>query len=287
MGIRFPEIFHDMITRTASQLAGLSSRIAVTIRRSCSSAGGIITEDRAGLYATAVFHLIVLIVLLAGSIGSAVSNNASYLFDFSRQEEEELNEQEQVFKEEISRRIDRLLSDGGDIGLPPEPEIRNIAVDASSRLQDDRNTDAEKLYSDAERLQQELKNGYRQDFADEDMRNETVDMSATDGLKSNDTDDSRQVYRGPSVADWRLEGRKPSILKIPAYRCIGGGEVTVAITVDNSGRIINAKVIDNVSSDDECLRNFAIRAARMSRFSASRTAPARQAGEIVYRFIAQ
>ena len=117
MGIRFPEIFHDMITRTASQLAGLSSRIAVTIRRSCSRAGGIITEDRAGLYATAVFHLIVLIVLLAGSIGSAVSNNASYLFDFSRQEEEELNEQEQVFKEEISRRLDRLLSDGGDIGL--------------------------------------------------------------------------------------------------------------------------------------------------------------------------
>ena len=51
MGIRFPEIFHDMITRTARQLAGLSSRIAATIRRSCSRAGGIITEDRAGLYA--------------------------------------------------------------------------------------------------------------------------------------------------------------------------------------------------------------------------------------------
>ena len=45
--------------------------------------------------------------------------------------------------------------------------------------------------------------------------------------------------------------------------------------------------MDEASSSDKCLRDFAVRAARLSRFSASETAPARQHGEIVYSFIAQ
>ena len=44
---------------------------------------------------------------------------------------------------------------------------------------------------------------------------------------------------------------------------------------------------EEISSDDTCLKNFAIRAARLSQFSASSTAPPRQTGEILYRFIAQ
>ena len=62
---------------------------------------------------------------------------------------------------------------------------------------------------------------------------------------------------------------KASSLKIPAYRCYGSGDVTVIITVNNSGQVVGAKVLDAVSSGDQCLRNFAIRAARLSRFSAS------------------
>ena len=97
----------------------------------------------------------------------------------------------------------------------------------------------------------------------------------------------QKEYSGPSVVSYSLEGRKASHLNIPAYRCYGEGDVTVIITVDNSGRVVNAKVLDTVSSEDQCLRNFAVRAARLSRFSASQTAPARQNGEILYRFIAQ
>ena len=89
------------------------------------------------------------------------------------------------------------------------------------------------------------------------------------------------------MVSYNLEGRKASTLKIPAYRCYGSGDVTVIITVDNSGRVVGAKVMEEISSDDSCLRSFAIRAARLSRFSASSTAPPRQTGEILYRFIAQ
>ena len=68
---------------------------------------------------------------------------------------------------------------------------------------------------------------------------------------------------------------------------MGGGLVTVIITVDNAGNVINAKVQEDVSSADACLRNFAIRAARLSKFSKSTTAPSRQTGDIVYQFIPQ
>ena len=76
-------------------------------------------------------------------------------------------------------------------------------------------------------------------------------------------------------------------LSIPAYRCYGCGDVTVIITVDPQGNVVNAKVLDEISSSDSCLRSFAVRAARLSKFSASSSAPARQNGEILYRFIAQ
>ena len=63
--------------------------------------------------------------------------------------------------------------------------------------------------------------------------------------------------------------------------------MTVLITVDPSGAVVGAKVDDAVSSKDGCLRQFAIRAARLSKFSAKADAPARQQGNIVYEFVAQ
>ena len=95
------------------------------------------------------------------------------------------------------------------------------------------------------------------------------------------------VYSGPSVVSYYLEGRKASHLPIPAYRCMGGGQVTVLITVNPAGAVIAAKVDEAVSSKDGCLRSFAIRAARLSKFSAKADAPARQQGNIVYEFVAQ
>ena len=84
-----------------------------------------------------------------------------------------------------------------------------------------------------------------------------------------------------------MEGRKASHLPIPAYRCLGAGQVTVLITVNPGGTVIDAKVDDAVSSKDGCLRNFAVRAARLSKFSAKADAPAKQQGNIVYEFVAQ
>ena len=234
-------------------------------------------EDKAGLYITIIFHLVVIIVLLVYQIDATLKREESFVLDFSKQEEIEKLQKEVAFKEDISRRLDDLIAAARNSSDP----VRNIAVDAGSRLKDDRNTDADQLYKDAERLANELKNGQTQQ---EDAREETVEL-ADKSKKEDDT--KKKEYSGPSVLSYTLDGRKASTLKIPAYRCYGSGDVTVIITVNNAGMVVGAKVLDEVSSSDQCLRNFAVRAARLSRFSASQTAPPNQTGEILYRFIAQ
>ncbi len=244
------------------------------------------SEDRAGLYVTVIFHLLAIIVLLVMQIGTLYRGETSFVLDFSKQEELEKIKQEEEFKTDISKRLDELIANAA---AQPSQQVRNIAVDASSRakLKDDKGIDAEQLYKDAERLENELKNGSRQAI-EEDAREETVDYSKTKDKGNN------AEYKGPTVISYNLDGRKASSLKIPAYQCMGGGDVTVIIVVDPQGNVISAKVMDSVSSTDKCLRDYAVRAARLSKFS--KLSPdklkqdpslSRQTGEIVYRFIAQ
>lgn len=234
-------------------------------------------ENKAGLYLTIIFHLVVVIVLLVYQIDSTIKGETSFVLDFTKQEELEKEQREEQKKVEISKRLEDMIA----AARASQPQIKNIAVDASNKpLKDDRNTDAEQLYKDAEKLANELKNG--QSAIEEDAREETVDLNNTPTDNS-----SKKEYSGPSVVSYSLDGRKASHLKVPAYRCYGSGDVVVIITVDPQGRVVNAQVMEEISSSDPCHRKEAIRAARLSRFSVSTTAPARQTGEIVYRYIAQ
>ena len=236
-------------------------------------------DDRAGLYITVIFHLTVIIVLLLYQIDSTIRREESFVLDFSKQEEIEKRQREEVFKEDISKRLDELIAAARNSNVP----IRNIATDASrAQLKDDRGTDAEQLYKDAERLAQDLKKG-QNDAIQENAIEETVELQH----QQKSSEQNKKEYSGPSVLSYTLDGRKASHLPIPAYRCYGAGDVTVIITVNNAGQVVRAKVMEEISSTDNCLRSFAVRAARLSRFNAAPDAPANQTGEIVYRFIAQ
>ena len=236
-------------------------------------------DNRAGLYITVIFHLTVIIVLLLYQIDSTMRKEESFVLDFSKQEEIERRQKEEVFKENISKKLDELIAAAQSSSAP----IRNIATDASrAQLKDDRGTDAEQLYKDAAKLAQDLKNGNK-DAIEENAVNETVELQHQQKTPK----EEQKIYSGPSVLSYTLDGRKASHLPIPAYRCYGAGDVTVIITVDNAGNVVRAKVMDEISSTDNCLRSFAVRAARLSKFSASSQAPSNQTGEIVYRFIAQ
>ena len=233
-------------------------------------------EDRAGLYITIIFHLVVIIVLLAYQIDNALRREESFVLDFTKQEEIEKQKKEQIFKEDISKRIEEMLAAARNSGEP----VRNVAVDANTQLKDDRNTDADQLYKDAERLANELKSGQL-----EDAREEAVELPAEEKKKKEDP--KKKEFKGKAVVTYNLEGRKASSLKIPAYRCYNSGDVTVIITVNNAGRVVGAKILEEISSSDACLRSEAIRAARTTRFNSSSSSPPNQTGEILYRFIAQ
>lgn len=234
-------------------------------------------DEKAGLLATATVHLAVLVILLATGLGYSLSKENTFVLDFSKYEEME-RIQEEIEKLQKEAEFQQAISEKLERDLASAPSVRGVAVNRAA-LKDDRGTDAEQLYKDAERLQQELANGF--------TVNEDDVASPAPERREQPEEKEKSVYTGPSVISYYLEGRKASRLPIPAYRCMGGGEVTVLISVDPTGTVVAAKVDESCSSSDGCLRAFAIRAARISKFSASPDAPPKQNGNIVYQFIAQ
>ena len=236
-------------------------------------------DRKAGLYITVSVHLAVIIVLLAVRIGYEVKRENSFVLDFTQQEEKERQEQMAELQEKAAEDLERLLAAAE--AIQSSSLMRNVAVDRSS-LRDDKGINAEELYKEADRLAQELKDGQNRKEEDPDAF-----ASAQNDQQDKTDNEKPRPYSGPSVLSWSLDGRNASHLPIPAYRCYGAGEVTVIITVNNRGDVVNAKVDDKISTSDSCLRTFAVRAARLSKFSASASAPARQMGTITYAFIAQ
>ena len=239
------------------------------------------SEDRAGIYITVIVHLVVLIVLMGFKLGTLVQKEHSFVLDFTKAEAIEKLQKELEFKQAVNDRLNELLSSGGSY-------VANVTVDRSqlkddrSQLKDDRSSaeDARKLYEDAQRLQEDLQKGATA------AENEII--AAPEPVKKPaEKPAEKSQYSGPSVLSYELEGRKASHLPIPAYRCMGAGQVKVLIGVDPQGTVQTVKINDAESSSDGCLRAFATRAARLSRFSASTTAPSRQAGFIIYTFVAQ
>lgn len=231
-------------------------------------------DNNAGLYLTIAVHLVVLIVLLSTRIGFEIREENAFVLDFTREEEIEKQEKEELFKQEISKELDDIIA-----GRTP---VRNVVVDAGSRnraLRDDRFKNPNQVYDEAKALQAKLDAAKRE--AQQEQGSDNI------STKQNDVQKEAQPYRGPSVISYTLEGRKAVSLPIPVYKCVGGGDVSIAISVNRKGYVVAATVIENASASDICLREYAIKAAKSSRFTASSSATEKQTGEIVYRFIAQ
>ena len=230
----------------------------------------------AGILITVSIHLAVIIILLLTVVEPSIrKQSATYEFDFTKQDEIEKLEKEVQRQKALNDRLEKLLKENG-VGSEP---VRNVTVDRGS-LKDDRGTDAEKLYREAERIQKQ----YEEIMSSGD--DSFIAMKEPRHSEKKE-EEQKSVYSGPSVLSYEVPGRKGSYLPIPAYKCMGEGEVTVNVTVNPQGKVIAASVKDDVSSDDSCLRAYAVRAAQSSMFSSKAGAPAKEYGYITYRFIAQ
>ena len=240
--------------------------------------GGKNKEDRVGFYTTLIFHLAVLIVLLVVSIGKVASTENTFVLDFTKQEELERLQREVELQEQVARNLEDQLA------RQPQQRIRNVAVDAGSKLKDDRFKNPAEVYDEAKELQRKL-DASKRDALAQKAAEEAVDLNREQ--KGEESNEPAPAFQGPSVISYELEGRKALSLPVPAYQGYGAGDVLVDIQVNPAGRVTAAKVRADGSSADASLHSFAIDAAKRSRFSASSDAAKSQAGWILYRFIAQ
>lgn len=148
---------------------------------------------------------------------------------------------------------------------------------------EDHRTNAQSIYNEADRVQQNLKNSaeaYNLGLAQE-----------RDILNQKYEGEKRETYRveGNVTVSYSLSNpvRHAVALPVPAYMCEVAGEVVVDITVNRDGGIVECSVNKSRSSKNECLRKAALEKAGLSLFDANPSAPARQRGTITYQFVAQ
>lgn len=233
-------------------------------------------ENKAGLYLTIAVHLLLLIVLLATKIDFILKEESSFILDFTKEELQERVAYLERVKEEAKLEVDRLLNEG-------QP-IRNVAVDATKqkgeRLADDRFKDPSEVYRQAE----DLKNKLKQSKMDAQRGDVAVGER---GSRSDKKSERQKSYKGPSVISYKVEGRSAITLPVPAYKCLGGGDVVVEVKVDRAGFVKEATVVAARSSSDQCLQSYSLLAAKSSRFTSKPSDVPLKVGEITYRFISQ
>ncbi|MBR4882499.1 MAG: hypothetical protein IKU18_01335, partial [Bacteroidales bacterium] len=149
-------------------------------------------EKKVGFYSTIIFHLVVLIIFLLTAIHGIVSEETSFVLDFSKLEEIEKIEKLEELKQQASKELDDLLS-----GKVSPSEYRNVAVDRSSQpLKDDRFKNPNQVYDEARELQRKL--DASRAAALREQGSDDVASASTDNLP----DENAQQYKGPSVISY-------------------------------------------------------------------------------------
>ena len=83
-------------------------------------------ERRIGFYSTVVFHLVIIIILLASTISNIVAEETSFVMDFTGLEEMEQRAKEEEIKVRAQQEVEDLLAGR----LSAAPSYRNVAVDS-------------------------------------------------------------------------------------------------------------------------------------------------------------
>ncbi|MFI3314416.1 MAG: TonB family protein [Rikenellaceae bacterium] len=170
-------------------------------------------------------------------------------------------------------------------------QVQNAASNSDSKLdaalRDDRGTDANELYKEAQALQDRLnaaKNAYNQGLQEADAIQNSKDKNS-----DSDEESSRQDVKinGLVTVEYKLDGRNASHLPVPAYKCENAGKVVVNIVVNNNGNVIDANINTTSSKKDECLNQTALSFAKQTRFEIGTDWPAKHKGTITYLFLQQ
>ncbi len=155
-----------------------------------------------------------------------------------------------------------------------------------SQVQDDRNTNVDKLLADAAEFQRKMAQN-RADYESGLAEAKAIKERKQNSDSSEQSNERRdQNIKGNVTVSYSFESpvRHAQRLTVPAYQCEGGGEVVVTVVVNQNGDVTSAKV---VSGGDDCMQQTALSAAQSSRFNVDVSAPSKHQGRISYIFVPQ
>lgn len=236
-------------------------------------------KHRVGLCVTLIAYLVLMIAFVGSKVvvGGRASSQGMYI---DLQTLAELERERDRLQEELDRRQQE--ADPVDWR-----SIRNTVSNENlldETLKDDRGSNAAAINSaaaEAAARMQANRDAYEQGLAEEEAIRNGRDASGEEEAVRQDRKVAGRVTVSFSLVD---PVRTSRYLDTPAYRCQGGGEVVVEITVDREGEVVNARV---ASGGDACMQECALQSARRSLFNRDASAPARQTGTISYIFIPQ
>jgi tRNA pseudouridine55 synthase len=90
-------------------------------------------------------------------------------------------------------------------------------------------------------------------------------------------------YSGPVTASFNMKGREPLDNPIPTYRCKTNGVVVVLVSIDEAGKVVEARIQEASSSTNTCLREESVKYASKWRFDYSGS-KRKQDGTITFTF---
>ncbi len=229
---------------------------------------------RVGLCVTLIIYLIVAIVFVSSKIAVGVKPHSQGMY-IDLNELAELEQIRDKLQEEVAKKEQ---FDWNSVKNTTSNENAS-----NENVQDDRGTKVSELNNSASEAQRRMAENRRE--YEEGLAQAEALRSKKGNEGEAETQQDRKV-QGNVTVSFSLNNplRYARNLIVPAYRCEGGGEVVVSITVDNAGRVTAAKII---SGGDDCMRETALNAAKSSTFDINKSAPTRHLGTITYIFIPQ
>lgn len=253
--------------------AGRPLRLPFTNRRQ--DAGGWVYDHRIGLCVTIIIYLVFGIAFISSKI--LLNSRAPYkgmVIDIQNVE---------ALEKERDRLLEELKKKNSSIDWK---SIRNVSSNENAlneNLKDEKGTNTAQLNASAEEVERNMR--LNREAYEQGLREAQKAGERGEETKKQEKSTDRHV-KGTVTVSFSLVNpiRYSRHLVKPAYRCEGGGDVTVRITVSRSGEVIHAQV---VSGGDECMRQTAVESALNSQFDINESAPERQQGTITYVFIPQ
>ena len=237
-------------------------------------------DHRLGLSVMVIVYLILGIAFLSAKIlvGKRPHMQGIYI---DLQTLEEL----QAKKERLEREVE--LKQQSDLDWSKIRNLQSNDAVLNEELKDDRNTNTSQINESAKSIAAGMeanRAAYEAGLAEaQSILN--ADRSQKDDAKESKKGEDSKYKGGVTV---RFEFKNPTRTKrnlvIPAYRAEAGGQVVVAVTLNQGGEVIAARI---VSGGDDIMREESLRAARASLFNIDNSAPARHEGTITYTFVPQ